>query len=270
MMPRSFYVALGTIQQRISRSRWGVALAVKARNQANRIIGIFLGEDWRFEHNGEALLVRTVGAQCTTFVDVGANTGEWTDAILATGGGEKRGILIDAASSAIALLEARFRQAGLRIVHAAAADVAGELQFYEEANAGMTSSAVAEFATAAKKTTVRAVTLDDEVDFEHVDFLKIDAEGYDFKVLLGARELISARRVTLIQFEYNAPWAQTGSTLSAAVQLLESAGYEVFLVRSDGLRPFDYARYGEFYSYANFVGVLREKRSLIAPLLRDA
>lgn len=37
---------------------------------------------------------------------------------------------------------------------------------------------------------------------QEIDFLKIDTEGYDFRVLLGAKEIIDNKKVKYIQFEY--------------------------------------------------------------------
>jgi FkbM family methyltransferase len=37
---------------------------------------------------------------------------------------------------------------------------------------------------------------------QEIDFLKIDTEGYDYRVLLGAKEIIDNKKVKYIQFEY--------------------------------------------------------------------
>lgn len=85
--------------------------------------------------------------------------------------------------------------------------------------------------------------------------LKIDAEGYDLHVLLGARGLLESRRIGVVQFEYNAPWARAGSTLSFAFQLLRGAGYRVFLLKAGGLYRFEPDRVGEYFHYSNFVAL---------------
>ena len=38
---------------------------------------------------------------------------------------------------------------------------------------------------------------------DNITFLTIDTEGHDSLVLLGARQLLSARRVRVLQFEYH-------------------------------------------------------------------
>ncbi len=96
--------------------------------------------------------------------------------------------------------------------------------------------------------------------------LKIDAEGYDLRVLQGAKQLLRDQSIGVIQFEYNRPWAEAGSTLSAALKLLESCGYKVLLLKSTGLYNLDHSFYGECFYYANFVAVAPAKM----PLLQDS
>ena len=67
------------------------------------------------------------------------------------------------------------------------------------------------------------VTLDAEMGAQgvtRVDMLKIAPEGYDLRVLTGAKGLLEAGRVGMVPFEYDAFWAVAGSTRNAAFQLL--------------------------------------------------
>jgi hypothetical protein len=88
-----------------------------------------------------------------------------------------------------------------------------------------------------------------------VDVLKIDAEGSDLFVLRGARNLLQRQGAGIIQFEYNRAWRAAGATLEAAFLLLDSCGYEVFLLRPEGLFVLPLGKLNEFYQYANFVAV---------------
>src|SRR3954468_16629026 len=88
---------------------------------------------------------------------------------------------------------------------------------------------------------------------DHIDLLKIDAEGYDLHVLRGAQRLLKEQRIDVIQFEYGEAWPYAGSTLSAAYQLLEGAGYQVFALKGEQLVKVDYQLYGEYFRYTNFV-----------------
>ena len=57
-----------------------------------------------------------------------------------------------------------------------------------------------------------------------MDFLKIDAEGYDYLALCGATTLLREQRIGFIQFEYNSPWTLAGCTLAKALSFMEAFG----------------------------------------------
>jgi len=262
------------LQRSLGRSRTAVFLAVKIRNQCQWVVQWYLGEDDRRELNGEKRAVDVIAPACRTFMDVGANVGDWTELFLRAGGPQMRGVLIEPSRSAMARLRERFRdRSGISLIHAAASDQAGEAVFSEEADAGETSSLVQSFSHAAsQKVTVQVTTVDDEAakaGLPEIDMLKIDTEGFDLHVLKGAKKMLSEGRAGIVQFEYNAPWARAGSTLAAAISLLEGYGYKVFLLRSTGLHPLNYELYGEYFRYSNFVAALPRRLPILAPLIRE-
>ena len=264
---------LGRMHRALGKSSFAVRLAVKVRNQCASIIRYQLGEDWRFGENGESWLVQFFGPSCSTFFDVGANVGEWTQSLLVSSPGIKRGVLLDASDSAVSKLHQRFRNdPRVSIIHAAVSDVVGEAFFYEEEGAGMTSSLIEGFsAQGARKARVPVTTVDVEAakhGFSFIDILKIDAEGYDLHVIRGAQELLRTQRIGIVQFEYNAPWADAGSTLSAARALLSRYGYELFLLKSTGFYRIDYIYFGEFFNYANFIAVSKQKMPMIEAMVK--
>lgn len=50
--------------------------------------------------------------------------------------------------------------------------------------------------------------------------MKVDAEGFDLKVLKDAVRTLGQKQVGMVQFQYNAPWAEAGSTLADARRYL--------------------------------------------------
>lgn len=113
-----------------------------------------------------------------------------------------------------------------------------------------------ENAGAAVATNVRVETVDRLMSihgFHRLDFLKIDVEGSDFDVLLGAKSALSSGAIRCVQFEYGSSWKLSGHTLCAAVRFLESYGYACYLITPRGLCPYDFRMYGELFVYANFV-----------------
>ncbi|CAJ1401835.1 unnamed protein product [Effrenium voratum] len=89
--------------------------------------------------------------------------------------------------------------------------------------------------------TVRTVTLDaltKDLEIE-VDLLKIDAEGHDFEVLLGASALLSAKRLRFVIFEAcgaDCPVDGESQTL-ATINFLSDRGYVCYMIAPEMLVP---------------------------------
>ena len=235
-------------------------VAARIRNQCNLVIGYHFAPSPRLEENGEAWLIRALAHRLRTFLDVGANVGEWTEAVLAHAP-RAQGIAFEPGTLAAERLAARMPD--LEVCRSAVGDRNGRIPFREEPDAGETSSVLGPATS-----TVPMVTLDSflaEREIGPVDLVKIDTEGYDYFVLLGAEEHLSRQAFRAVQFEYNLPWGAAGATLGGAYRLLRGHGYEVFVLTPNGLQPFDYERYGEFFSYANFVALGHEALAELAP-----
>jgi hypothetical protein len=140
---------------------------------------------------------------------------------------------------------------------AASADEAGAI-LYEQPDAGELSSSIPGWSGTLEGRAVPSVTVDGllaRANWPTIDFLKIDTEGADAIVLAGAARALQAQRIGIVQFEYNRPWRKAGHTLAGVTAMLHSVGYEVFVLRPGRLERYDYAAFGEFFSYANFVAV---------------
>jgi FkbM family methyltransferase len=266
---------IGVMQKVVSRSRMATWLATKAANQCNAIIHSRLNDGRDPDRNGEYRLLDLAGPDVRVFFDIGANVGYWAERLGRVMKHPSLGVLIEPAPDAIARLRTAAASFGfpVEIVEAAAGEVAGEMAFFAEPDAGETSSLVRDFSISeAHEIRVRITTVDHEISTRgigFVDLLKIDAEGFDLKVLLGARDALRAQRIGIVQFEYNRPWASVGATLSQAIALLSDCGYEVFLLKEAGLfRPM-YGVHGEYFGYSNYVAVLRDQAARLAPMIRE-
>jgi hypothetical protein len=138
----------------------------------------------------------------------------------------------------------------------AVGDARGTLRFYAQGAGDETASLVpSKNQENATETFVEVISLDEffEGRIVEIDMLKVDAEGYDFRVLLGAAKLLSLGAIRTLQFEYNAPWKEAGSTLVQAVSYLKSFGYETFILKGNALYSFDPEDLGEYFRYTNLV-----------------
>jgi FkbM family methyltransferase len=250
---------LDGLQRTASRSRLLVRFAVLVRNQCRCIIKYHLAESPEVNETGEVWLRSVLAPRSTFFVDVGANVGEWlAEIVREKGAATFLAVAFEPSASAYQRLRQCFgNDARIELVNQAVGDAAGSADFFEELRAGKGSTIVAQFTRAAGTThTVDVTTLDEEIarrNWEHVDFLKIDAEGYDFRVLKGARSLLADRRIGIVQFEYNRAWQLAGDTLFGALTLLRGCGYDVYVLKRDGLYTLDYTLYEEYFEYSNFV-----------------
>lgn len=112
---------------------------------------------------------------------------------------------------------------------------------------------------------VKAITLDQflmDREIEHVNLLKIDVEGHEFKVLLGAREALRLNKIDLIQFEFNSMNRSSRVYMKDFFELLNN--YKIYRLMQDFLAPIQIENtlISELFAYQNIVAI-REGASLI-------
>ena len=105
------------------------------------------------------------------------------------------------------------RQANVRVHHSLVSDHVGEITMF---GTGATATCNRRllvhprWANAKAKRTFPVVTIDSlavREGIEHVDILKIDAEGLEWEVLLGSHQLLARQRISVILFEYSLSWS---------------------------------------------------------------
>lgn len=262
---------LHIIQNTLSRSRTITLLAVKIRNQCNRIIIQRFATNSMSPHlNGEYLILNHIAPVCNSFFDVGANKGEWTAHIL---NNTNTFYLYEPGTTAFDMCKSRFKShQNVFVNNLALSDNDGKIEFYEQANAGEMSSALEKWANGPRKIIeVDTTTIDAELSRLKIDLLsyvKIDTEGFDLKVLKGATLSIANNKIGFIQFEYNQSWSLLGATLAEAYELLESNGYTIFLIKADGLYKYDLTIFGEFYAFSNFMAIAPQNLPYVKPIIK--
>lgn len=82
-----------------------------------------------------------------------------------------------------------------------------------------------------KVKSIQSVTLDEYCDMrkvEKIDFLKIDTEGSDMDVLLGATKMLSEGNVSIIQIEYSDHWKRGGYKWNDLKVISDKYGYKIY------------------------------------------
>ena len=228
-----------------------VKVVVLLRNQCNCVIAkkISDGVDLRF--NGELEVIQNLAIHCRTFADVGGNQGEWTQWMLKHAAPNTTGHVFEPNPSYLNQLKETLSETKVKIYELALSDIKSEMPFILEGQ----SSRLQENEEANGQIRVMTDTMDNLFPEQTIDFIKIDCEGHDFKVIRGAEGMLKEKRVKFIQFEYNSLWLEQGSSLLQTIGFLKSKGFDTFRIHKKGLAEFDYAFFGDYYRYSNYLAV---------------
>ncbi|MEV0155914.1 FkbM family methyltransferase [Micromonospora sp. NPDC050686] len=205
------------------------------------------------EHNGEYALQRWMlstasHAEPFTVLDVGANIGDWSVALLRQA--NERGLrdqvrlhAFEPTSYTYGILRQRLPVTA-QANRLALSDTAGQRQMFVVApGAGRNSlhqGAEADEADASTEM-VTAETVDGYLEaygLTRVDLLKIDTEGHDFAVLLGGQASLAEQRISVIQFEYNHRWVYARRFLKDVFDLAGRYGYRVGKLTPRGVETY--------------------------------
>jgi FkbM family methyltransferase len=106
---------------------------------------------------------------------------------------------------------------------------------------------------------VQLTTIDDYCRanaIEHIDVLKVDAEGHDLAVLAGAEAMLAAGQVGFIQFEFGGANIDSRTFVRDFVNLLGPT-HDVSRLLADGLESLAYSEREEIFITANFLAIPR-------------
>jgi FkbM family methyltransferase len=207
-------------------------------------------------------------------LDVGANLGEYSEALLrATGATVIAFEPLPQTHAKLAALEARY-PGRLVAVNKGVGDVDGQLELHWGDNSQLASFSKEVLsigyvgACNVRRTSVPVVTLDGYFAAEgqtfadrEITLLKIDTEGFEHEVLQGARRTLAERRPRFVQMEFNHHQLLRGHTLYALSRFLPDYRVYQILPGNRGLRevsPEDPA--ANIFGYSNFVLVRPDVR----------
>ncbi len=178
-------------------------------------------------------------------IDVGANVGRWSAAMLAAA--QQAGRLdhldlhaFEPSSYTFGRLAEALGRHPITLSRAALGERPGSSTLHVIAPGAGTNSLHEAPGTSAHATTeeVTTTTLDayaGQAGLDHVTLVKIDTEGHDLAVLRGARRLLAEQRILIAQFEYNRRWIDARSFLRDAFDLLEPLGYRLGKLTPSGV-----------------------------------
>ncbi len=221
------------------------------------------GETW-FLHE---LLPTLLHQEAPQVLDVGANSGDYTDAVLR--------VYPKANAHAFEPHPVTYQRLVSAVGHRAKChpmalgSSPGRLKLYD--SEGSTEGGIrASLSPEALKTMTSKplVSVDVEVStldlflkdqsFDRIDFLKIDTEGFEMDVLNGATHALAKDQIGVIQFEFNALHIGRRQFLVDFMERLP--GHRLYRLLSDGMVALDklkpYER--EIFAFQNIVAIPRE------------
>lgn len=255
----------GTIKQRAAGSYAAYALA-------RRIVAAYENHDVDMATNGEHWLVQQLASRMPiTAIDVGANKGEWSKAVLANAP-DARLLSCEPVPATFAALQAAIHGPNVKLINLALSSQPGTMTIHTVPdnpyiasvyNGNLYSAELGKVAIDLRATTgdelVREHTL------EHIDILKIDAEGHDFEVLIGFQSSIERGIVDLIQFEYNIFTLEAGRSLYDFFEFL-SPHYLVCRLLPQGLEVCGYHSTLDNFGQSNWVAL---RKNILDPDLAE-
>jgi FkbM family methyltransferase len=258
-------LAVGQFLKTASRD---LALYNACRDYAFRFDG---ENDFDSYTNGELRLLQTLLPNCRIVFDVGANRGEWTETAL-TLDPTIEVHAFEPSASTFQQLAAKQLGGQVRLNNIGIGAVEEERELYQIGRAsqselrslyrreGLEDDYKLSVAPDAER--VRITTLDAycaSAGLDHIDYLKIDTEGHDLKVLRGAAGLIGRHAIRYIQFEYGMANIDSRDLLKDFFALFAGSRYNLHKVHPDGYSH--YPRYNarlENFQYQNWIGVRQE------------
>jgi FkbM family methyltransferase len=220
------------------------------------------GELWVLKKIGWVLLHRTPHAVAVIF-DVGANRGDYAAAVREVFGDDVRLLCFEPSPTAFAALRRNLGTTpGVLLNNVGLSDREGTANLYTNAPGSVISSIHPGETTLMPSMNLseecRLTTLDrycEENAIGHIDFLKIDSEGNEYNILLGARQLMTAEAIDYIQFEFGPPQINARSFFRDLFKLL-APRYRIYRVLRVGLTPIDtYDEIREVFRTTNYLAV---------------
>lgn len=219
--------------------------------------------------NGEMGVLAAVAPNAdAVLIDVGANIGEWTEMALRITP-KARVEVFDLNDALIPDLQAKFRNhRNVFINNIGLGEANREMTFYSyEGDNSVMSSLVSPLLTHVdhREKTASIRRGDDlcmEKGIERVEFLKIDAEAYDYQVVEGFSKMLAERRIRVIQFEH-----EGGRYLKDFYTLLAPYGYRIGKLYANYVAFKEHTINDEHLLGPNYIAVHGEDRDLLERLM---
>jgi FkbM family methyltransferase len=199
--------------------------------------------DWKT--NGEAAFARERLRGARVAFDIGAAIGGWTEVALSA----DPSVVVhcfEPTSRRFAKLSSRGVGERAVLNNFAMGDTVSSAEIFYDASGGSNSLFPQRYGgeTYASENVerVQISTIDRycaEHGIEYVDFIKMDIEGYEPAAIRGAKDMMRAGKIGVIQFEYSYVFLDAGTSLLQLMKVVNEINpdYEFHKIYPDGVRP---------------------------------
>lgn len=228
-----------SIQSKIISKFLGI-LSNKVRKYVQGEIDYGYADYHKVQHEEQIFYIKYLNKGMIVF-DVGANIGEMTLLFSRLIGKDGKVFSFEACSTVFEKLESTCQQSGwnnMVLNNLALSDKIGLVDFYVYSDdmSGWNSLAkrpLENYGINIKPSRcdrVQSTTLDQyckDHDIHHIDLLKIDVEGAEHQVLLGAERLLQQKAIKCCVFEFGATTFDMGNTPEQIENYLANLGYSI-------------------------------------------
>jgi FkbM family methyltransferase len=186
---------------------------------------VALAEDRR---NWFFTAIKGLGFRPKHIIDVGAHKGSWTRTAFSFFPEAQYTLLEPQDHLKAHVQDLLDRGCKIKWINAGAADKSGELPFTISYRDDSSSFAPTKINAGSPQVTVPVTTLNEVVSTSNAplpEMVKIDAEGFDIKVLAGASELLGKTDIFLVEAAVWCP--ERENTVAEVVRWMDNAGYSL-------------------------------------------
>lgn len=194
--------------------------------------------------NGEAAFARARLPGAKLVFDVGAAVGDWT-AIALESDPDLMVHCFEPTNRRFSKLAARGFGSRVVLNRLGLGDAPTEAQIFHGAVGGSNTLFSQQYPGTenhAQSETIQISTIDRycrEHGIDHVDFIKMDIEGYEMAAIRGAEQMLRAGKIDVIQFEYSYLFIDAGTSLMQLMRYVNEINprYEFHKILPTGTRP---------------------------------